>query len=431
MGQIGIRKEDKNLWEKRTPLIPKHLKRLKEEYGLSFAVQSQHNRCFSDLEFKEAGINVQDSIDSCSTIVAVKEIPLKKIQPHKTYLLFSHTVKGQKYNMPTLKKYLDSNCTLLDYELIKNQHGKRLVFFGRFAGLAGMIDSLHILGKQLDHRGIQNPFSKIRPAYEYRDLAQAQKSIKEISREIKASGIPPEIAPLIIGITGYGQVSKGAQEILDLLPVKEISASQLLTVRDNPSHLLYKVVFAEKDLVVPKGPNTPFDLKEYYNFPERYRSDFEKYIPLLNILVNGIYWDKKYPRILTKKYLKENIKKIDNIFWQICDISCDINGSIECTEKSTDSDEPAFVYNPKNDKITSGIKGEGIVVLAVDNLPAELPRDASTAFSDALWTFIPTIANCDKSKSFEQVAFPEEIKNAVIVYNGALTPNYKYLSNFL
>ena len=431
MAQIGIRSEDKNIWEKRTPLIPTHIKSLVENRGLSFAVQSQQNRCFTDFEFKEAGASVLETIDSCPMIVAVKEVPLEKILAEKTYLFFSHTIKGQKKNMPALKKLMELGCTLIDYELIKDQHGKRLVFFGRFAGLAGMIDSFNLLGRQLANKGIENPFSQIKAAYEYNDISHAQKSIREMSDKIKKNGIPAEISPLVFGITGYGQVSKGAQEILDLLPVEEIAASQLLTVKTNPAHALYKVVFSEKDLVVPIKSEAAFDLEEYYKHPERYRSDFERYVPYLNVIVNAIYWDSKYPRLLTKKYLRENIHKIKIHLWHVNDISCDINGSIECTEKVTESDNSTFVYDPVSTTITDGINGDGIVVLAVDNLPAELSRDASIAFSEALWKYIPAIAACDKTRSFEQILFPQEIKNAVIVYNGALTPNFKYLANYL
>ncbi|MBA3043790.1 hypothetical protein FP804_01480, partial [archaeon] len=158
-------------------------------------------------------------------------------------------------------------------------------------------------------------------------------------------------------------------------------------------------------------------------------SKFDKYLRDLTILVNAIYWDKIYPRLVTKKYLKENYGKTR--LKVIGDIGCDINGAIECTSKVTEPDNPVFVYNPLTDKTTDGFKGEGVVVLAVDNLPCELPKDSSRDFSSALKKFMPEIAKADFSVNFDDCSLPPEIKNAVIVYHGKLTSNYQYLEKYL
>ena len=224
---------------------------------------------------------------------------------------------------------------------------------------------------------------------------------------------------------GYGRVSKGAQEIFDLLPVHEISPNELLTVLDPAK--IYKVVFHEKDMVELKKTGPDFDLQDYYAHPEFYRSRFEKYLPHLSVLVNGIYWDSRYPRLVTKKYLKSAFSKVNPPRLQvIADISCDINGSIECTEKITEPDDPVYVYNPLTDSIKNGYDGNGVAILAVDNLPAELPRDASESFSQSLFPFIPHLVEADFTVPFNKCQLPPEIKGAVIACNGALTPRYDY-----
>lgn len=428
MNRIGIRREDKNIWERRTPIIPQHIKELKEK-GIEFFIQPSKIRAFKDREYAEAGAIIQDSLNRCPAIFAIKEIPLDFFKKNKTYVFFSHTVKGQKHNMPMLKKIMDLKSQLIDYEKIVDEKKMRLIFFGRYAGLAGMIDTLWALGQRLNEAGIENPFAEIKQTYTYSSLGEAKKAIKKISEDIKKKGLPEYITPLIIGVAGYGNVSKGAQEIIDILPVKEITPDEVVSLQDKDysRNHVYKVVFKEEDIVEPVSGE--FELQDYYRHPEKYRSKFDKYLRDLTILVNAIYWDKIYPRLVTKKYLKENYGKIRLMV--IGDIGCDINGAIECNVKITEPDNPVFVYEPLTDKTTDGFKGEGVVVLAVDNLPCELPKESSEDFSSALKRFIPLIASADFSVDFEDCNLPPEIKNAVIVYHGKLTPNYQYLEKYL
>ena len=428
MNRIGIRREDKNIWERRTPIIPQHIKELKEK-GIEFFIQPSKIRAFKDREYAEAGAIIQDSLNRCPAIFAIKEIPLDFFKKNKTYVFFSHTVKGQKHNMPMLKKIMDLKSQLIDYEKIVDEKKMRLIFFGRYAGLAGMIDTLWALGQRLNEAEIENPFAEIKQTYTYSSLGEAKKAIKKISEDIKKKGLPEYITPLIIGVAGYGNVSKGAQEIIDILPVKEITPDEVVSLQDKDysRNHVYKVVFKEEDIVEPVSGE--FELQDYYRHPEKYRSKFDKYLRDLTILVNAIYWDKIYPRLVTKKYLKENYGKIRLMV--IGDIGCDINGAIECNVKITEPDNPVFVYEPLTDKTTDGFKGEGVVVLAVDNLPCELPKESSEDFSSALKRFIPLIASADFSVDFEDCNLPPEIKNAVIVYHGKLTPNYQYLEKYL
>ena len=425
---IGIRREDKNIWERRVPLIPEHVKKLKEEHGIETIIQPFERRAFLDKEYEEAGAIVKEDLSECPTVFAVKEIPIKLLQQDKVYIFFSHTIKGQDYNMPLLQKIMDLNCTLIDYEVIKDDKGRRLVFFGKYAGLAGMIDAIHGYGLRLKELGFTTPLLKIKPAYEYHSVDEAKAHIAEVGEEIKANGLPEEKAPYVFGFMGYGNVSNGAQDVFDVLPHKVITPEELKNLDDKSNNIFYKVVFKEEHMVEPKNPEDTFELYDYFNNPHKYKSKFEEYIPYLSLIVNAIYWTEDSPRFLTKEYFKSvKDRKLD----VICDITCDINGAVEFTVKSTESDNPAYVYNPEDDSITDGYAGDGILDIAVDNLPTELPRNSSIEFSNSLNQFVPGIVNADLTKSFDEVDFPPEIKRAVIVYKGELTKDFKYLEEFL
>jgi len=425
---IGIRREDKNIWERRVPLIPEHVKKLKEEFGIETIIQPFERRAFADNEYTEAGATVKEDLSEAPTIFAVKEIPIPLLQQDKTYIFFSHTIKGQPYNMPLLKKIMELNATLIDYEMITNDKGKRLVFFGKYAGLAGMIDALHGYGVRLKNLGYITPLLKIKPAYEYHSVEEAKEEIAKVGKEIKENGMPVEKAPFVFGFMGYGNVSTGAQEIFDVLPHITIMPDDLKNLNDKENNIFYKVVFKEEHMVTPKNENDKFELADYFSHPEKYKSKFEEYIPYVSLLVNAIYWTEASPRFLTKEYFKSRTEyKLD----VVCDITCDINGAVEFTVKSTPSDNPAYVYNPKDDSITDGFAGEGILDIAVDNLPTELPRNSSIEFSTALHPFVPGIVNADKTKPFTEAGFPPEIERAVIVYNGKLTEKFNYLTKHL
>jgi len=431
---IGIRHEDKYLMERRTPLTPKHVARLIKEKKLDFVVQRSPKRIFTEQEYLAAGARVEDTLRDCPVILGVKEIPIQTFEQEKTYVFFSHVIKGQPYNMPMLKKMMELKCNLIDYERIVDEQNRRLIFFGKFAGLAGMINSLWSLGQRLKYYGIETPFLKIQQAQKYDSLAEAKKVISDVGQEIAEKGLPAELRPLTIGFTGYGNVSIGAQEIANLLPVKEISPEKLLTLKHRdqlPGNLIYKIVFKEEDLSEPIDHAQEFELHDYYAHPEKYRSQFEKYIPHLSVLMNCMYWDTRYPRIVTKDYLEKLYAEGTPRLTVIGDITCDPDGSIECTHKGTEIEDPVFVYNPFERNPLSGFTGEGILVMAVDILPSELPRDSSIAFADALMPFIKPIATADFNQHFDDVDLPRALKKALILHKGELTPEYKYIERHL
>jgi alanine dehydrogenase len=432
---IGIRHEDKSEWERRVPVTPQDASELQQEHGIQVIVQRSPTRAFTDDEFAQAGIPTQDDLSSCPVIFGIKEIPEEQFEPDKAYVFFAHVIKGQPYNMPMLRRLLELGCTLIDYERVVDEENRRLIFFGWHAGVAGMIDTLWTLGQRLSCEGIASPFAMLRQTHAYTDLAEAKAALELVRAKIKSEGLPEAVAPLTIGIAGYGNVSRGAQEILDLLPIIEVEPEELGAIAastDFSRHHIYKTVFKEWHMVEPTSAEHTFELQDYYDHPEKYRGVFEQVIPHLDVLVNAIYWTESYPRLVTKAYLKELFVGQETPHLRVIgDISCDVEGAIECTVKSTEPGNPVYVYNPLTGEASDGFEGMGIVIMAVDILPAELPREASTDFSRILKPFIPALARCDLSRPFEDCDLPAEIKRAVIAYQGQLTPDYQYIQDFL
>lgn len=432
--KVGIRREDKNIWERRVPLTPQHVKQLTQQAGLQFCVQPSDIRAFADSDYAAAGAQIQEDQSGCPVVFAVKEIPLDFFQSNGTYIFFAHVIKGQKYNMPMLQRMLDRKCTLIDYEKVTNEQGRRLIFFGRHAGLAGMIDSLWALGQRLEWENTPTPFSQIQQAYHYDDSDKAKAAVRQVGKLISAEGLPASVTPLVCGFAGYGNVGQGAMEIYDELPVIEISPAELLTLasRDYSQHHVYKVVFKEVHTVTPVDPQQPFELMDFFQHPEKYQSQFDQYIPHLSMLINAIYWATTSPRLITKAFLKEQYQREKNPKLKVIgDISCDVEGGIEITVRSTEPDDPVFVYDPLTGQAPSGVAGRGPVVMAVDNLPCELPAESSADFSDALVDYITAIATADYTVPFEELDLPPAIKRAVIVHQGQFAPDYQYIEQYL
>lgn len=431
---IGIRHEDKYAMERRTPITPGHAKKLIEQHGVRVVVQSSPKRVFPDGEYLSAGATVEENLDTCPVIFGVKEIPADAFEKGKTYVFFSHVIKGQPYNMPMLQRMMDLGCNLIDYECIVDDQNKRLIFFGKYAGLAGMINSLWSLGQRLKVYGYtDNPFLGIRQAQHYASLQEAREAVSAAGQQIARHGLPKDLQPLTIGFTGYGNVSIGAQEIANLLPSMEISPEQLPELsksNDLPENVIFKVIFKEEHISKRKD-GASFDLQDYYKHPDYYENNFEQYIPHLSVLMNCMYWDSRYPRIVTKDYLKELFSGGRPKLTVIGDITCDPDGSIECTHKGTAIEDPVFVYDPRSGKPAMGFEGHGILVMAVDILPSELPMDASMSFADALFPFVKPIAEADYRVAFDDLVLPPAIKKALILHQGALTPNYRYISKYL
>ncbi len=433
--KIGIRREDKSKWERRVVLIPEHVTLLKEKYGIHTVLQPSEIRIFTDEMYRKAGAIVQEDLSECPVVFGVKEMPSSFFLPGKTYVFFSHVIKGQLHNMPMLQRLMDLKCNLIDYEKIVNDKGQKLIFFGRHAGLAGMVDSLWAFGQRLKFEGLHTPFERVRKAYEYDSMEETKEALRKIGKEVSERGIPDDICPLVVGFTGYGNVSKGAQEILDCFPFIELTPEELLTLqkKNNISkNHLYKVIFKEKDIVTPKDASKNFELQDYFTYPEKYKSQFAQYIPHITILMNCIYWSLGSPRLVTKEALKQLSADGQQLKLKVIgDISCDIEGSIEITGKITEPDNPTFIYDPLKDEIMDGNEGNGVIVVARDNLPCEIPKEASTSFGEALVDFVPNLLAAHSSGKLDVMELPKEFQTALILHDGNLTKDYTYLKKFL
>jgi len=433
--KIGIRREDINRWERRVPIIPSHARELAARQGLDLRIQPSEIRVFADADYRAAGVAVEENLSPCGVVLALKEIPIPLIEPGKAYVFFSHTAKGQSQNMPMLRRMMERGSTLIDYEKMVDDEGRRVLYFGNYAGHAGMIDTLWTLGRRLEAEGLANPFTLLEPTHSYQSLVEAKEAVARLAWTIIREGLPRKLGTLVVGFFGYGHVSQGAQEIFDLLPVETVRPADVPGLVESGAGLpgrLYKTVFHEQDMVRPIDPAKPFDLQDYYANPQAYRPVTEDVVRHLTVLVNGIYWTPKFPKYVTKAFLKglyaagarPRLKVIG-------DITCDINGSIESTVQATDSENPVYVYDPARDKAIMGFEGHGPAVLAVYNLPAELPLESSTYFSGQLKEHVPAIAAADYAGEFATCGLPDVLRRAVILYRGRLTPDYGYLAKFL
>ncbi len=431
---IGIRREDKNEWERRAPLIPSDVARLRAGQGLQFLVQPSTIRIYDDPEYREAGAEFSLDLAPAQVILAIKEVPVDLISAGKVYAFFAHVAKGQAANMPMLSRLLKLGCTLVDYEKIVDEQDRRLIFFGRHAGYAGMVETLWCLGRRLAVLGMPTPFAQVKHAYEYPDLDTAKGHLSDIGKQLLRFGLPSGLRPLVVGISGCGNVSRGAQEVLDCLNIREISVSDLPTEAGSRFELgeIFKVIFREENMVRPIAPTGMFDVHDYYRNPASYRSCFEEHLPHLDVLINAIYWEERYPRLVTREWVHRSFTDGRRPRLKVIgDISCDIGGSIEVTLKAARPDSPCFVYDPEQSTLREGVTGPGLLVMTVDNLPCEFPRESSDYFSDVLRDMVGSLAAANWQADFAELDLPAHLKKAVIVHKGQFTPSYRYLCQYL
>jgi alpha-aminoadipic semialdehyde synthase len=432
MNRIGLRKEEK-AFETRVALIPDHVKSLVDKYGIEFVVEPSNQRAFKEEEFEQVGATISPLKGSgVPVVLGIKEMPIDFFEKDVAYIFFSHTIKGQKYNMPMLKHILNTESTLIDYEKVVDDKGRRLIFFGNWAGMAGISDTFRVLGERLDIEGIKpNPFSGMKTTLELKGLEAVKDEFRLLGKRIQEQGLPEELSPFVVGFAGYGNVSRGAQEIFDILPHEVVEPEHLKDIQPK-QNVLYKCVFKEEDMVDPIDSSQKFELQDYYKEGKAsYSGKFHDYVQYLTVIMNCIYWTNKYPRLMTKDFIRKHWKEESRKLRAIGDISCDVGGAIEFTLDCTTPAEPAFVYLVDEDRAKPGVKGNGPVIMAVDNLPCELPRESSTSFGETLLKYIPALAEADFKASFEELDLPREIKDAVIVYRGKLTRNYEYLNQYL
>jgi alpha-aminoadipic semialdehyde synthase len=352
-------------------------------------------------------------------------------------MFFSHTIKGQSYNMKMLATLVEKRCTLLDYETVTDDEGRRLVFFGRHAGLAGAVDTLWTLGRRLEALGVASPFAAMRQCRNYANLGAAKQAVMDVGSRIARGELPDSLAPLVFGVTGYGNVSSGAQEIVDLLPIVEVTPEELpafCEANRSLTNKVVKVVYKEQHLVEPVDPEREFDLEDYYANGSEYKSKFGPHLEFLSVLINGIYWDEKYPKLADEQQLRELFERSKGgpRLLVVGDITCDVDGSLACTVRDTEPGDPCYVYDPETREAPSGFEGRGLSVMAIGNLPCELPSSASEAFSKALSPFVGAMGDADwADPNFENVALPGPIRRSVILWHGDFTPEYEYMTEYL
>ena len=388
---IGIRREAKNRWERRVSLIPEHVERLTKDLGIKVFIQSSTKRVIPDEKYEQAGAVVHEDLSIADVIVGVKEVPISQLIPGKTYLFFSHTHKGQLYNMQMLQSILDRKIRLIDYELMTNEHGRRLVQFSKFAGYAGMIDGLHALGHRLLALGYGSPFLAIGMSHMYRALADARLDVTRTGQVIQDDGLPNSLGPLTFVFTGDGNVSRGAKYVFKSLPVEWVSADELAALSDSTSfdnHKVYGCQVNPEDYLIHKE-GSKFNNNEYRAHPERYESIFhEKIAPYARMIINGIFWTDKYPRFMTKDQTYQLTKENRLKLLTLTDISCDINGSFEFMGHASTIDSPYYMYDPLTKAMHNNLELPGIQIMSIDNLPTEMPLEASEYFSEALIPFV-------------------------------------------
>ncbi|XP_061361487.1 alpha-aminoadipic semialdehyde synthase isoform X1 [Gastrolobium bilobum] len=433
-GVVGILGESANKWERRAPLTPSHCARiLHGGTGVSrIIVQPSTKRIHHDALYKEVGCEISQDLSHCGLILAVKQPKLEMILPDRTYAFFSHTHKAQKENMPLLDKILAERASLYDYELIVGDNGKRLLAFGKFAGRAGMIDFLRGLGQRFLSLGYSTPFLSLGSSYMYPSLAAAKAAVISVGEEIATQGLPLGICPLVFVFTGSGNVCSGAQEIFKLLPHTFVDPSRLCDLHkvdtDQPRHSskrvfqVYGCVVTAQDMVEPKDPMKVFDKADYYAHPEHYNPIFhEKVAPYASVIVNCMYWEQRFPKLLSYKQIQDLMRKGCPLVG-VADITCDIGGSVEFVNRTTSIDSPFFRYDPIMDSYHDDMEGNGVICLAVDILPTEFAKEASQHFGNILSQFVINLASAT-----DITKLPDHLRRACIAHGGVLTSLYDYI----
>ncbi|CAF2734506.1 unnamed protein product [Rotaria sp. Silwood2] len=442
---LGIRREDQSPWERRAPLAPEHVRTLVKNHNIKVLIQPSNRRAFPISSYVDAGAIVQEDLNEASAIIGVKQVSVDSLLPNKIYAMFSHTHKAQIDNMPLLDACLEKNITLIDYEKFVDEKYVRLVAFGKYAGIVGMINILHGLGLRFLALGHHTPFMQIALAHNYRNSEHARMAIRDAGQEIARGLMPKSIGPIIIVFTGAGNVSQGAQEVFRELPIEYVDVKALPeVVQHGAANKVYGCVILREDHLINKETGK-YDEEEYLKHPERYTSTFStKIAPYATCIINGIYWEPSHPKLLhvadanqlvtpppewTQNNPKFGCPSLPHRLLAICDITADKGGSIEIVQDTTSIDHPFLLYNPKTDTSVESFLGPGILICSIDNMPTQLPLEATSFFGSKLLPLIPQMLQLDVEKDFQtQTSVPRVVRDAVITANGQLTPKYAYIS---
>ena len=398
--KIGIIREGKVPPDTRVPLTPEQCVKIKEQHEVEIVVQPSPNRCFSDDEYATAGLKLAEDLNDCDVLLGVKEVPIAQLIPNKTYFFFSHTIKKQSYNRNLLRAMIERNISMIDYEVLKAETGKRVIAFGRWAGIVGAHNGIWTYGQRTGHFVLPR-------MTDFRDFAEA--------KAFYLSNL--KLPNLKVVLTGTGRVGNGSAEVLEAMGFTKVKPREFLAESfDKP---VYTQLVC-KNYVARKTDNG-FDKPEFYAYPERYQSTFAPYAQTADIMINGIYWDNAAPAFFTKEEMRHenfNIKVI-------ADITCDIApvASIPSTLYATTIDNPVFGYNPITEKAEEPYQAHTIDMMTIDNLPNELPRDASESFGLQFMNHVV--------KELLHQPDGRMMRQANICKNGDLTAEFEYLRDYL
>ena len=398
--KIGVVREGKTPPDQRVPLTPAQCAELKRSYPeVELVVESSEVRRITDDEYRAEGIDVVQDLSGCDVLLGVKEVPMSELIPDTTYLFFSHTYKLQPYNAKLLRTIVDKRIRLIDYELIKRTNGRRVIGFGRWAGIVGAYNGLRAWGMR------QGTFALPR-AIDCADM-------KEMVSEAKALDLPSHMK---IVLTGGGRVGMGAHELLTSLGLREVHADAFLKEDFN------EAVFTRLDVEQynARKDGKPFDMEGFMADATGYESTFMPYAEVADMYIAGHYWAEGSPFLFTREDMKAaswNVKVV-------ADVSCDIDGPVACTLRPSTISEPLYGYNPSTESECAIDDPSGVTVMAVDNLPCELPRDASHGFGKEMMAHvIPLLVGGDRDNM---------LTNATeTTLEGTLAPKFAYLQDYI
>jgi saccharopine dehydrogenase (NAD+, L-lysine forming) len=396
--KIGIIREGKIPPDARVPLTPQQCAFLQHAYDIQVAVQHSPIRCYTDAEYVAAGIALAHDLSDCDVLLGIKEVPIEQLMPNKIYFFFSHTIKKQPHNQRLLQTILAKNIQLIDYEVLTNEKGERLIAFGHFAGMVGAHNGL--VGYGLRTQKYDLP--RLKDFHEYAEAVDFYRTLR--------------LPAMKIVVTGTGRVALGAVQVLRDMGVKEVSPIDFLEKKTR------KAVFTQlsSQYYVRRKGGGLFDKQHFYRRPHLYESTFAPYWKVADIFINGIFWENDAPAFFTLKDLRDKTFHIKTI----ADVTCDIApiASIPCTLRASTIAEPFFGFDRKKHIETAPFQKNGIDMMTIDNLPSELPRDASSYFGDRfLQRILPEL---EKKSS-------RILDRATITKHGKLTDRYMYLSDYV
>ena len=397
--KIGLIKEGKNPPDKRVPLSPKQCKWITEKYpDVELVVQKSQIRKYKDQEYLNEGITLVDNIEDCDVLLGVKEVPIDQLIPNKKYFFFSHTLKKQPYNRKLLQAIINKKIQLIDWETITNAKRQRLIAFGRFAGIVGCYNGL--LGY-----GLKSKRYSLKRAHKCEDRQEMEEELHKLS-------LPKDFK---LVLTGGGRVGKGALEVIAKTDIKKVSPKDFLAKEFNFP------VYTQLDVedYISRDDNKSFDKAVFFKDPVGHSSIFMKYAKVADLYIACHYWDNRSPFIFTRKDILHPNWKIS----VVADVSCDIDGPVACTLRSSTIADPFYGYDPHSQKEVDFQYENSIGVMAVDNLPCELPKDASFEFGKM---FIDHVLEPLTGNDPENIIY-----RASETLDGKLTPQFEYLKDYL